>query len=173
MLGPQPSHGFRPRLGLIYDRSAAVERNGNGCVRRAQTKTRGRRDDGELDGLHLKEVQLHRGLRSEDRDHHLAQVDTYEPLAFVTLWAAKHGRLDEVPRFNGGGRYLWGCKLMYTGYGPFYHVVNTKGVADVTKDDGYIHQVLGTWSKKDRALLEATNISDVYKRELLERWYPE
>ena len=113
------------------------------------------------------------GLFTKDQDHHLAQVDTYEPLAFITLWAAKHGRLDEVPRFNGGGRYLWGGKLMHTDYGPFYHVVNNKGVADVTKDHGYIHQVLGTWSKKDRALLEATNVSDVYKKELLERWYPE
>ena len=113
------------------------------------------------------------GLFTKDQDHHLAQVDTYEPLAFVTLWAAKHGKLDEVPRFNGGGRYLWGGKLMHTGYGPFYHVVNNKGVADVTKDDGYLHQVLGTWSKRDRDLLEATNVSDVYKNELLERWYPE
>ena len=47
----------------------------------------------------------------------MAQIDAYEPLAFITLWAAKHGRLDEVPRNNAGGRCTLGSKLIFTGYG--------------------------------------------------------
>ncbi len=110
------------------------------------------------------------GLFKKDVDHLLAQIDAYEPLAFITLWAAKHGRLDEVPRYNTGGRCTLGSKLIFTGYGrltPKPGKKNSPSSYSVGRFSGYSP---GKWMQRNPALLRDANIPEGYKEELRRRW---
>jgi hypothetical protein len=116
------------------------------------------------ENIYRKRYDPKTGLFKKDRDHLLSQIDAYEPLAFITLWAAKHGRLDEIPRYNGGGRCGLGSKLILTGYGS----MTVK--PDASEHSFYLEYVPGEWMQERPELLRDANITESYKEELRERW---
>lgn len=109
------------------------------------------------------------GLFSRGKDYLFAQIDAFEPQAFLLLWAAKNGRLDEIPRFNGGGRYMWNHKLMFAYYGDLFNALNFKDLDRIEETATFQTFVLGEWSKNVQALNRAF-ISPRYKEILKNRW---
>ncbi len=116
------------------------------------------------ENIYQKRYDRKTGLFKKDADHLLSQIDAYEPLAFITLWAARHGRLDEIPRYNGGGRCRLGSKLIFTGYGT--ETVKPSG----GEPPFYLQYVPGKWMQQHPELLRDAKIPDGYKEELRERW---
>ena len=126
--------------------------------------------DAIAENIHQIRYRPKTGLFTIDRDHYLAQIDVFEPLAFITLWAAKHGKLDAVPRFNAGGRYLWDHKLTYTGYGEGFIFRNHKGIQPFEDTEQYKLSVSGKWLKEDPEMLDKSYLLEEYKEELRKRW---
>ncbi len=56
------------------------------------------------------------GLFTIDKDHLACHVDCYEPLALLTVAAAKKGKLHLIPSWNAGGSYAWTHSLIVSGY---------------------------------------------------------
>jgi pectate lyase len=57
-----------------------------------------------------------KGLFVLDQDHVIANLDSLEPLALITLAAADRGELDKVPSYDGGGHYAWGRTSVLSGH---------------------------------------------------------
>ena len=116
------------------------------------------------ENIYRKRYDPRTGLFKKDADHILAQIDAYEPLAFLRLWAARRGRLDEASRYNGGGRCTLGSKLIFTGYG--FQTVDPDAVEPAFN----LQYVPGKWMQSRPALLRDANLPDGYKEELRLRW---
>lgn len=56
------------------------------------------------------------GLFTLDKDHLGCHLDCYEPLALLTVAAAKQGKLDLIPTWDAGGNYIWNHNLVVSGY---------------------------------------------------------
>jgi pectate lyase len=59
------------------------------------------------------------GLFTLDDDHLGCHLDCYEPLALLTVVAAKQNKLDRIPSWDAGGRYPWNHNTILSGYSPF------------------------------------------------------
>lgn len=59
------------------------------------------------------------GLFTLDNDHIACHLDCYEPLALLTVAAAKQDKLDQIPSWDAGGRYPWNPNTILSGYSPF------------------------------------------------------
>ena len=117
------------------------------------------------ENIYQKRYDSNTGLFKKSADHLLAQIDAYEPLAFITLWAARQGRLNEIPRYNGGGRCTLGSKLIFTGYG-------FEMIEPASKEPSWALQyVPGKWMQQHPELLRDSKISAGYKEELRRRWH--
>lgn len=57
-----------------------------------------------------------KGLFVLDKNHRIANLDSLEPLALITLVAAERGELDKVPTYDGGGQYVWGRTSVLSGH---------------------------------------------------------
>ena len=57
------------------------------------------------------------GLFTRNRDWLLCHFDTYEPLALLQLYAARKGRDNEIPAWDGGPEYIWTQIKVCAGYG--------------------------------------------------------
>ena len=57
-----------------------------------------------------------KGLFVLDENHLIANLDSTEPLALITLAAADRGQLDKVPTYDGGGHYAWGRTSVLSGH---------------------------------------------------------
>ena len=56
------------------------------------------------------------GLFTLDADHLACHLDCYEPLAMLTVAAAKRNRLDSIPNWDAGGSYQWSHNKILSGY---------------------------------------------------------
>ena len=56
------------------------------------------------------------GLFTLDADHLACHLDCYEPLAMLTVAAAKHNKLDSIPNWDAGGSYQWSQNKILSGY---------------------------------------------------------
>jgi len=59
------------------------------------------------------------GLFTLDNDHLGCHLDCSEPLALLTVAAAKQNKLDRIPSWDAGGRYPWNYNTILSGYSPF------------------------------------------------------
>jgi pectate lyase len=59
------------------------------------------------------------GLFTLDDDHLGCHLDCYEPLALLTVVAAKQNKLDRIPTWDAGGRYPWNHNTILSGYSTF------------------------------------------------------
>ena len=56
------------------------------------------------------------GLFTFDKNHLGCHLDCYEPLALLTVVAAKQGKLNLIPTWDAGGNYIWNHNLVVSGY---------------------------------------------------------
>ena len=56
------------------------------------------------------------GLFTLDKDHLACHLDCYEPMAFLTVAAAKENKLDLIPLWEHGGVYEWQENRIISGY---------------------------------------------------------
>jgi pectate lyase len=69
-----------------------------------------------------------KGLFIFSKQHLIANLDTREPLALITLEAALRGQLEKVPTYDGNGRFMWARIPGMAGQvsDPWYQVLRSK-----------------------------------------------
>ena len=75
------------------------------------------------------------GLFTLDRKHVGCHLDCYEPLALLTVAAAKQGKLDLVPTWDAGGSYPWTHSLIASGYSKFVRARAGMGEFVMTREN--------------------------------------
>ena len=86
-----------------------------------------------------------KGLFVHSRQHLIANLDTREPLALITLEAALRGQLEKVPTYDGNGRFMWARIRGMAGQSPdpWYEVLRS---ADWNVDTKWNLDSDGRWT---------------------------
>ena len=67
------------------------------------------------------------GLFTLDDNHLGCHLDCYEPLALLTVVAAKQDKLDLIPAWDAGGNYSWNHNTILSGYSKFAAKPSVRG----------------------------------------------